>query len=578
MITTHSGHLSLSVSTEGTRLHDTAHDQNLMRSPAGWPLLPVIDGAVPAMELAELRNENGGLVLVLRATSPAAPLKTLRIFARPAADALDLWCEFEAREACELNALNLMPAGTGLNVYDVVNFRNRHFTAATWPEFLVGKEGETSTYSDDWQFAPHPTALVFRKNTTALFAGFLGLQSSFGMRLKIKQSILQHWTVDFGASPHGLRLAKGETFRSARLRFFVREDPDPHALFSEFGAMLVTEKQIPDPAKRTPASWWREPLYCTWGDQWMQANKAPAVSLADQTAEDASPATEVLDEAFVWRAIEVIRRERLPIRTIVLDEGWAVARGDWRPHPKRLPDLRGLVDRLHALGFKVVVWWNWAEVAREADVDPAFLAGAGWLNKHGCRWRDYSDPRVQDGYLKPLFRTLFSSDPGCYDLDGVKTDFLADKVHPETPVHDPAWRGEERYFYETTRLFHTEMRRHKPDALHLGCAGHYWLAHLIDLNRTYDVHSSNWLEHEARARMLMCTSPGVPPSYDMMTCTENTDRWFDSAHRLGASIEIGNVLFERPDVFSPVRPASPTYLRLLNSRLNLKNLIQINEI
>jgi len=243
---------------------------------------------------------------------------------------------------------------------------------------------------------------------------------------------------------------------------------------------------------------------------------------------------------------------------------------DWRPHPDRLPNLRGLVDELHGLGFKVMVWWNWAEIAPHADVDPRYLAGEGkWTNKHGARWRDYSDPRVREEYLKPLFRTLLSSEPGCYDLDGVKTDFLADKVHPETPLADPSWRGEETYFRKVTECFYAEMRRHKADALHLGCAGNYWLAEFNDLNRTYDVHSSNWMEHEERGRMLACTSPGTPVSYDMMTCTENTERWFESARRTGAAVEIGNVLMVRDDVFSAARPADAAYYALLRAGLGV---------
>jgi hypothetical protein len=137
----------------------------------------------------------------------------------------------------------------------------------------------------------------------------------------------------------------------------------------------------------------------------------------------------------------------------------------------------------------------------------------------------------------------------------VKTDFLADKVHPDTPLHDPSWRGEERYFARITELFYREMRRHKPDAMHLGCAGNYWLADLIDLNRTYDVHTSNWIEHEERALMLQCTAPGVPVSYDMHEFNEGLDDYFDSARRLGVSIELGNVLVSRDYKFAPPRPA-----------------------
>jgi len=287
--------------------------------------------------------------------------------------------------------------------------------------------------------------------------------------------------------------------------------------------------------------------------------------LREQTGITSNSAAATLTEKLVRQAVEVIRREQLPVRTILLDEGWARARGDWRPHPERFPDFRRLVDELHAQGFKVMVWWNWAEVAEDALVDVRHLVGGGCKNKHGTVMRDYSLPATQNDYLIPLFRQLMSPDPECYDLDGVKTDFLADKIHAETPLFDSAWRGEEQYFLKITSLFHREMRRHKPDAMHLAGSGNYWLAEFIDLNRTYDVHSSNWMEFEERAKMLLATTPGVPVSYDMMVVLENLSRWKDSARRLDAAIEIGNVLMVRDDLAAEPRPADAGYFDVLRN-------------
>lgn len=565
-VTLTAGDVQIEAGSSGLQLTDAVTGQLWIDSAPAWPLSPVIQGQATAFSLRDIQESLEGLHIFLDGGAETV-VRDFCIDFRKNGNALDCICEFRVERDAELNALEIFPSGAALNVYDIVNFRNRHFTAATWPELLVGGEFETSTYSDDWQFAPHPSALLLRKADRMLFAGFTGLQAGFGMRMGAKRFALKHWLVDFGAHPHGFKLSAGETFRSAPFRFFLSSEPQPQAVYAEFGRMLAAEKIIPDPADKVLHAWWREPLYCTWGDQWMMSEITVAESLAEQTAEMAVPAAEGLTEDLIWRAVEVIQKEQLPIRTIILDEGWAVARGDWRPHPVRLPNFRGIVDRLHAEGFKVMVWWNWAEIAAGAEVDERYLAGGGWKNKHGCRWRDYSDPVVQEEYFKPLFRTFFSADADCYDLDGVKTDFLADKVHPETPLADPAWRGEEQYFYKVTGLFYREMRRHKADACHLGCAGHYWLADFIDLNRTYDVHSSNWLEHEERARMLECTSPGAPVSYDMMTCTENTDRWFESARQIGASIELGNILSMRDRCNVPARPADAAYLAMLRKGL-----------
>jgi len=550
----------------GVLLKLEATGERLIIPSKGCLFAPIIDGICEKASLVEI--EPAKAAVFMRWDFPAAQgIEGFRFCIEANEHGYDLWCEFQATRDCQVNAIQLFPQETVLNLYHVVNFRNRHFTAQQWPELLLGADMETSTYSDDWQFAPHPTVLLLTKNDVSLFFGALDVKATFGMRLKTKRHRLNHWTLDYGPHPHGLTLKKGERFASSRMRLFMQTDRSAYEMYTRFGEMLIAEGYIADPAAKPRHAWWMEPLYCTWTDQCLLSRSQVAVELAEQTGGDASKEVSFLSEAMVRRAVDVIRRERLPIRTIILDEGWAIARGDWRPHPKRFPNLRGLVDELHAQGFKVMVWWTWSEVADDASVEPSHLAGGGWRNKYGRGMRDYSNPATQTEYLIPLMRQLFSNEPGCLDLDGVKTDFLADKIHPEIPLFDPIWRGEERYFSKITELFYREMRRHKSDAMHLAGSGNYWLAEFIDLNRTYDVHCSNWQEHEERARMLSATTPGVPVSYDMMVVTENTPQWFESAKRLHAAVEIGNVLAMKDDIASEPRETDPAYFEMLRKYL-----------
>jgi len=52
---------------------------------------------------------------------------------------------------------------------------------------------------------------------------------------------------------------------------------------------------------------------------------------------------------------------RLGFGWAVLDDGWQVALGDWRPRPDKFPagdaDMKALVDRIHAAGLKAQLWW-----------------------------------------------------------------------------------------------------------------------------------------------------------------------------------------------------------------------------
>ena len=46
----------------------------------------------------------------------------------------------------------------------------------------------------------------------------------------------------------------------------------------------------------------------------------------------------------------------LPPGVLMIDDTWQAGYGDWRFEPGRFPNPKGLCDKLHAMGFKVVLW------------------------------------------------------------------------------------------------------------------------------------------------------------------------------------------------------------------------------
>ncbi len=532
-------------------LWDRGRNQRLLFAPDFALFCPVVDGSPVRPRLVDTVSQPDNVTLKF----DAPPLVDFQVHVKRAADHLEISSRFGVAADCELNRLELFPGGTGLNLHDVVNFRNRHHTPNTWAELNLGGEGfETDTYSGDWQFAPHPTLFILRKSDIQLFFGALDLPTSFGMFLKVKENRVAHWYLDYGPEGFGQLLKGGETFTSPRFCLFVDHDKTVYETLDRYNDLLIREGLIPDPHEKRRHAWHTELSYVTWIDQCKAA------------AERGIDCPGRLDEGCVREALSVIRRERLPFRLFCLDDGWHVSRGQWEPHPRRFPDLRKVVDEIHAQNMKGIVWWNWAELYDDAEADPAHLIGGGKRNRHGRRMRDYSHPATQE-YLDALFHKLFSPDPGCYDLDGIKSDFLADKVHADMPVHDPNWRGEENYFLQVYKLFYGLMRKYKPDACHVGCAGHPFLAEFIDINRTYDVFSSNPEEHVTRALMLRHTTPGCPVAFDFHMYLENRDAYFRAARDNGCSVQIGNLLGMRQDFAAPWEAADEAYYEMLRREL-----------
>jgi hypothetical protein len=490
----------------------------------------------------------------------------------------EIFSSFSCIHHCELNKLELFPRNTEIGLYDLVNFRNQHHSTSLWPELGFGGDGfRTDTFSGDWQFAPHPTMFILRKNETQLFFGTLDMPKAFGMYMEASDYQIKEWYLDYGPMNWGQKLEEGEIFCSPRFCLFSTENETVFRTIEAYTNILIKEGFIPDPALKVRYSWHKEAEYCTWNDQALLSGAYIPDDLEEQ-AKIAFEATyvvspvSVINETMVRKAIDVIKKEKLLIRTIILDDGWQVTRGQWEPHPGRFPNLRALVDEIHELGMKVIIWWTWTDLFEDAMVEEAHLMAGGKRNKHGARMRDYSNPMMQKEYMEPLFYKLFSSDKGCYNLDGIKSDFLADKIHPDMPVYDDNWRGEENYFCKIFEYFYKLMVRIKPDACHLGGVGHPYLSEFIDINRTYDVHNSNVLEHLNRGRMLRSCTPGCPVVFDMHGYIENLEEYFKIANKEGFSVQIANLLKVKGDRFAPTEPANKKYFSILRHGIKPKSI------
>jgi len=84
-----------------------------------------------------------------------------------------------------------------------------------------------------------------------------------------------------------------------------------------------------------PASGAYEPIWCAWGF---------GRDFRPEQIINALPEAKKL--GFGW---------------VTMDDGWQTNEGDWQPNTKKFPhgdaDIRALVDKIHASGFKAQLWW-----------------------------------------------------------------------------------------------------------------------------------------------------------------------------------------------------------------------------
>lgn len=554
--------VEIDIDKQTLTLRDAVTGYRLFLCPALSLLAPAVDGRAPDYTLCDVRLEEKYAEMDF-----ASPRVDYTLTIDVSAGDVRLIPRMTRCTAHKLNALHILPEKSGINFFDLVNFRNRHGSSFTWPELNLADEVKTNTFSFDWQFAPHPTLFMFRRDDVTLLCAPVDMQRAFGFEYASKRYRLEEWTLYYGAARHGMPLEGCCDLPAFTL--MKRTGRSVYEMLDDYCHMLISEGRVADPAKKQTFDWHRGNLYCTWCDQsalleLKNGGQALQVELDKQQGTVQHP-SKLLTSALIRRAAEVIRREGLPFTTFLIDDGWQRALGDWRADEERLPDFRGLIDELHAQGFKVLLWINLADIVPEAQVEERFLV-PDYLNRHGKRVWNYSDEAVQRDYLEPLMRRLVSDEPGCYNADGIKTDFLADKVHPDMPCH-PEWRGEENYFVHLFRFVTQAMRRYKKDACHLAAAGHPFLAEYMDIIRTYDFVSTNLNEQRERALMVTHSSCMTPAALDFHGCNENYHEYFELAHALGASVEIGKILYMKKDNFAPIEPADAAFYDFLRCEL-----------
>lgn len=124
---------------------------------------------------------------------------------------------------------------------------------------------------------------------------------------------------------------------------------------------------------------------------------------------------------------ECKRAYELGMRSIIIDDGWQTANngggyaycGDWRVCKSKIKDMRRLVDEIHNIGMKVILWYSVPYVGKHSEVWESFRGK--YLDSEEKEWNclDPRFPEVRE-YLTGIYERAALE----WGLDGFKLDFI----------------------------------------------------------------------------------------------------------------------------------------------------------
>ena len=175
----------------------------------------------------------------------------------------------------------------------------------------------------------------------------------------------------------------------------------------------------------------------------------------------------------IYNALPIVKK--LGFTWVTLDDGWQTSQGDWFLQPQKFPngdaDMKALVDKIHAEGFKAQLWW--APLAADPGTElvkkhPEMLL----LNADGSKqkisyWNSWylcpADPAVIEYHKAIVIKAM-----KVWGFDGLKLD--GQHMNGAPPCYNPAHKharpeesveGMPAFF----KAIYDTARSVKPDAL-----------------------------------------------------------------------------------------------------------------
>ncbi|MGE5138000.1 MAG: hypothetical protein ACM3JD_00950 [Rudaea sp.] len=232
--------------------------------------------------------------------------------------------------------------------------------------------------------------------------------------------------------------------------------------------------------------WWRQPIFCGWGEQ---ANLA-----ARENGKVPAFSTQKNYEGF----LETLERNGVKPGTVTIDDKWQSTYGRNEVDTYKWPDLPGFVARQHGAGRKLLLWfkaWDCEGIPSDECI----------TNARGLPLAvDPSNPAYEKR-LRGSVRRMLSADG--YDADGLKIDFSARiPSGPGICTSGDLWGLE--LMKRLLSIIYDESKKTKPDALIITHTAHPYLSDVVDMIRLNDTNTGKntigAMTHRARVAQIAC--------------------------------------------------------------------------
>jgi len=352
-----------------------------------------------------------------------------------------------------------------------------------------------------WLFAPAPWCYaVSRQPPEPTAIPPEGEWAALGLAVPIAEQNFTALHYGAGTDAFSLRLDyEGHTTVSGEFRTpaaIVQFGlPDPFAALRAHRDLLVA-RGLAAPSATDGPKHWRQPMFCGWGAQNHVANQVAS-----------APARDFATQRHYDEFLGVLAEHDVVPGTVVVDDKWQLEYATNRPDEAKWPDLPGWIDRRHAGGQRVLLWWK----AWDAEGAPA----------EACvRMPDGTpvalDPQTSSGRELVEDAVRFMLGPDGLGADGLKVDFLARTPSGAVLRHaGPSWGA--ALLHELLDCVYRCAKSVKPDALIVTHTPNPAFTDVTDMIRLNDIRMLDAIDPEGpvvphmayRAAVAAAACPGT---------------------------------------------------------------------